>query len=236
MRNVLTYGDIKSSDYDIYVLNVDDENSTERDIETVSVPGRNGDLHFDNGRYSNITRKYQCYARGNAGEKVPAYIASLMSVLGYQRIEDSMHPDYYKVGEILGNISPRFSTFKTGSRFDLEFDCKPQKWMKSGEKETTITSSAKLYNPTLFDAKPLMYITGSGNLGINSDTIAIAAHDGVMVLDFELGDAYSQSSHANYNQYVTLTGNDFPVLRSGDNNIVAGGSLNLTVIPRWWTL
>lgn len=236
MKNVLTYGDIKSSDYDIYILSSDDEKSTERDIDTVSVPGRNGDLHFDNGRYSNITRKYQCYTRGDAGIKVTAYLAALMSVFGYQRIEDDLHSDYYKVGEILGNISPKFTTFKTGSRFDLEFDCKPQKYLKSGEKEITIITSATMFNPTLFDAKPIMYITGSGNLGINDDTIAIAAHDEVMVLDFELGDAYSQSSHSNYNQYITLTGNDFPVLKPGDNNIVAGGSLNLTVIPRWWTL
>ena len=236
MRGVLTYGNIRSSDYDIYVLSCDDEKSTERDIDTVSVAGRNGDLHFDNGRYLNVTRKYQCYARGNAGVKVPAYIAALMSVFGYQRIEDSLHPDYYKIGELSGTISPKFTVYKTGSRFDLEFDCKPQKWLKAGEQEVSTSTSVKLYNPTLFDAKPLMYITGSGDLGINSDTITIAAHDGVMVLDFELGDAYSQSSHANYNQYITLTGNDFPVLTSGENNIVAGGSLSLTIIPRWWTL
>ena len=237
MMNVLEYGGIKSSDYHVYVLNNTDETSTEREYEAVSVAGRSGDLHFDNGRYTNVTRRYQCYAREHAKDKVADYLAALLSLHGYQRIEDSMNPDYYKIGELAGSVEPRFSTFKSGARFDLEFDCKPQKWLKSGEQSHVITTSGAIYNPTKFGSKPLIYITGYGNLGIGGDTITISSgYSGNMVIDFDTGDAYSKVGHANLNSYVTLTGGDFPELKSGKNNITCSSNLSVEIIPRWWTL
>lgn len=243
----LKYGDINSIDYHVYVLNCTDEESTARDMETISVAGRTGDLHFDNGRYFNVTRTYQCYARDDAKRIIPAFIAGLLSVQGDQRIEDTLNPDYYKVGVFQGNVQPRFSRFKTGGRFDLEFDCKPQKFLKIGEKEVQLPSSntvLKLYNPTLYASSPRVRVLDGkyGRITIGDKTIAVLTHPSGedMIIDFETGDAYSATSHSNWNQYIDMLGNaDFPKLEAGVNNISVTGTMasgQTYITPRWWTL
>jgi len=234
-RNVLIFDDINSADYDIYVLDAKINNGVERDVESISVPGRNGDIHIDNGRYLNLTVPYTCAIVDRADDTLQAFFARLASKIGYKRLEDSFHPEYFRQARFLGAIEPRMFAQRNKGVFDLTFDCKPQKFLKEGEKETAISGTTTFYNPTLFPAKPLIKITGTGTIAVGASIITVSQNPGNMVIDCDIEDAYNSQTKQNYNSYISVTDGKFPELPSGNTNVIATG-LTASVIPRWWTV
>ena len=64
MRHFLTYAGKDSTDFGIYISGAGTFDAPERDTKSISIPGRNGDLTLDNGRYKNIRVEYPIgYAR-----------------------------------------------------------------------------------------------------------------------------------------------------------------------------
>lgn len=235
MIEILTVGGISTADYGVYVLSVNDEDMPERDYEIVSVPGKSGDVHFDNGRYKNKQIIYKCACMKDAKNQVPALCSAIIAKTGYLRIEDSINSEYYKMGEYAGGTAPQYKTYKRAAKFDLTFDCKPQKWLKIGERQVTVGATDTLINPTRFPAFPLLEITGNGVIGIGGRALTVANNPGVLMFDCEIGDAYSKSAHANYNQYIQQDDStERYSLAPGDNNITVASGMTLKVTPRWW--
>ena len=54
----LIFGDVDSADYGIYISGDGVYNAPERAVEFVDVPGRNGAIALDQGRYNNIEITY----------------------------------------------------------------------------------------------------------------------------------------------------------------------------------
>ena len=55
MTGYFVFGGKFSKDYGLYVSGSGTFNAPERDVELVEVPGKNGSLVLDNGRFKNIT-------------------------------------------------------------------------------------------------------------------------------------------------------------------------------------
>ena len=53
-----TFDGIDSKKYGVYITGEAVYNAPERDVEVISIPGRNGAYLLDNGRFSNITVTY----------------------------------------------------------------------------------------------------------------------------------------------------------------------------------
>lgn len=236
-RDVFIYDDILSSDYDVYVLDVKGNITPSRDFTTEAIPGRNGEMHIDNGRYNNVDIPYTCAIISDADVTFDALSAALLSKIGYKRLEDSVHPEYYRMAIYAGDIKPTMFDRRNKSVFELTFNCKPQKYLKSGEKEITVANSVTVHNPTRFGAKPLIKVTGTGTISFNGDQIiTVSANPGNMVIDCDTEDAYNSQTKANYNSNISLSQNNFPVIPSGDSVIAVTGGLSAVVIPRWWTI
>lgn len=203
-------------------------NTPSRDIEFLSVPGRNGDLSIDNGRYNNISITYPAFIKDGFPQKNRALVSFLASVKGYKRLEDDYNPDYYRMAVYQGGIDFATTPWNRGAKFDLVFNCKPQKYLKVGEQTVTITTSGVLFNPTRFNAKPLIK-TGKGTITIGDYTITVANDCPVneIYLDCDLMNAYNGTT--NLNNYVSGT---FPELIPGANAITG----NFEIQPRWWTI
>lgn len=118
-------------------------NAPERDVSRIQVPGRNGDLLLDNGRFFNIDVVYPVNIELGLPDKVRALRAFLLSHKGYFRLEDSYHPDEFRMAQYAGpfEITPTGSNNRYG-RMELTFDCKPQRFLKSGELGKTYTGTA----------------------------------------------------------------------------------------------
>ena len=241
-NDVLVVGGVSSADYGIIVLDVNDTDMPRRDYTTVSVPGRSRDLHYDNGRFENIDRVYKCFSVsmptfGNASDAISAFVGRIMRLKGYQRIECDLHSDFFVKGECRGDMQPVFSDGRGTAQFDLTFDCDARKYLKSGERSITLASGTQtLINPETEPASPLLVITGTGYIQIGSRRITVASNPGTMVIDCELGDAYSQALHENYNSRISLNTSEFPELDSGANSITVSGLSSCKITPRWCKL
>lgn len=228
------------TDFSLYISGNGTFNSAERDVKKVEVPGKSGDLIFDNGRFKNVTVTYNnafileddddlsSFAR-----KMRELASFLKSSPGYHRLEDTYHPDEYRMASCVTNIDPEVFNLVAG-QFDLEFDCKPQRFMKSGEKPLTYTANGKIFNPSFFSSKPIIRVYGKGTISVGEETITIAEHSEEYI-DIDCDMMNCHCGAVNCNGYVTLDSDEFPVLSPGPNGIEFSGNISKVIItPRWW--
>ena len=133
MTNSLTFGGIDSADYGIFITGSGTFSAPERDVEFVSVPGRNGDLAIDNGRWNNIEVTYPANIPYDFDAKISAFRSEICRKRGYQRLEDTYHLDEFRMGVLTMGIQPEPIPLNRGGDFNLVFNCKPQRFLKSGE-------------------------------------------------------------------------------------------------------
>ena len=105
----------------------------ERDVEYVSIPGRDGDLLVDNGRFLNAPASYACGITRDFDENFSRLKAWLLREPGYHRLEDSYHPDEFRLAAFVAAIKPDMDAYNESGRFSLEFVCKPQRFTVVGD-------------------------------------------------------------------------------------------------------
>lgn len=222
-------------DFGVWISGNGTFNAPARDVTTFSVPGRNGNLTYDNGKYNNISITYPCFISRNFEGRVEELREWLCSHIGYYRIEDTYHQDEYRLGMYKGGFTATPTARNLAGKFNLVFDCKPQRYLKSGEIEKSISNSGVLYNPTLFTALPTIKCTGtSGSITVNDITVSASSLTSGVTLDCESMEAYEGTTNRNNN--ITLTNGAFPVLAPGVNTISFTGFSAVKIIPRWWRL
>lgn len=225
---------VKSSDYGVIISKAGVFNAPARSYESVPVPGKNGDVIFDNGRYENVDVPYEAGIVGR--DKLDSFRAWLLSHTGYCRIEDTYHKDEYRIGMPVNGLVPSLEVMLKLSKFTLHFNCKPQRFLKSGEQTTTLTASGSITNPTLYTAKPIIRVYGRGALGVGSETVTIASHS-LSYIDLDCDIEDSTCGATNANGYVTLTGDHYPTFAPGANRLSLASTITRVIItPRWWTL
>ena len=223
-------------EFKLFLLDADVAKGAERDYQTIEVAGRSGDLHIDNGRFRNVRISYKLFADGDAKKRINAFNAFLMSISGYARIEDSFNPEIYRMGEFTGGLEPKFGTFHRSGIFDVVFDCKPQKWLKSGSESILISSTTVMENPTLFPSLPKLKITGTVLLMVGNTPITVLENSqNDLVVDSELLDVYGEQTLLNYSEKVQMP-NGFPLIASGESGIMPADGMSVEIIPRWWTV
>ena len=243
-RNSLVFDDINTGDYGIYISGEASFNAPARVYDMREIPGRNGTLAVDMNRYENVEVVYPAfvfdYSMASFSERMAEIRSVFLSKVSYQRLQDTYNPNEYRLAVYSGGFEIESQHFNQTGEFELTFDCKPQRYLVSGETATTFTSNGSITNPTLFDAKPLIKVTGYGNLGVGDETITIAGSAGQEIyIDCEIMEAWQMSGTAIIprNDYVQYVGNKFPVLASGVNGISMSGNITrVEVTPRWWII
>lgn len=232
----LTFDGVSSKDIGITVEGYPGAVIPEKDIETETVPGRNGDLVYDYGTFRNYSQLYTLHWRYVQRD---ARIVEWLHKAGYRRLEDSFHPEHYRMAYVASTqeVDNRMQVLK---RMDVEFSCKPQWFRKDGVFPKTISASGQTMLNTGMTSKPLITLTGSGKatFTIGADTITISSiPSGGIVLDSELQDAYSVDKLTNLNNTITLSTNEFPKLERGVNKILFTGNVtSVKIVPRYWDL
>lgn len=231
MENYFIFNGESSADFGVWISGGGTYNAPARDVETASVPGRNGMVTFDNGRFENIQLTYPAFISRRFQTRIDGFRAFLLSQRGYQRLEDTYHPDEYRLAIYHSGLSVETTARNLAGKFEVTFDCKPQRFLKSGENYVSVSSGSVLFNPTRFTALPLIRATGNGSLTIGGTTITVSGNSGQIYLDSDLQDAYLGST--NKNSKVTP---NFPVLEPGDNLVTISGLTDVEIMPRWWTI
>lgn len=159
------------ADWGVHISGADSFGSPDRDTKNVDIPGRDGSLTQDNGRFKNYTLKYKASIVGKDEEdfrqKIDKLRSWLASKYSYCRLEDTYHIDEYRLAKWVGGLDPDVIMLQ-GGNFDLEFDCKPQRFLKLGEKPVQYGGDGAIINNTDFTSKPTIIVhlddTGAGNV------------------------------------------------------------------------
>lgn len=233
MRQYLVYGGHLSSEFGLYISGEGTFNAPERDVEKVTIPGKNGDLTIDNGRFSNISVEYPAYIHERFRFFSGAARDWLLASAGYQRLEDSYHPEFFRMARFSGplDFDVRFLSFS--GECTLTFDCLPQRFDKRGEIPVVFLAAGQIVNPYRYPALPLIRVYGtSGTLSVGGTVIQISSIDEYVDLDSETQNAYKGATNCNGN----ISAADFPVLTGTTGISFEGGITQVQVTPRWWTL
>lgn len=165
-----------SRNYGVYITGEAVYNAPERDVEMVSIPGRNGAFALDNGRFENIEVSYPAgiFADNETdfAEAISDFRNFLCSRNGYVRLTDEYNPGEYRMAIYKSGLEVDPAQLKAGE-FEIVFDCKPQRFLTSGETAVTVTDGQTLTNPTLFPASPLIKCKGYGSISFGGDTLIV---------------------------------------------------------------
>ena len=235
-RNYFTFDGVSSETFDAYISGKGVFTSPEPDYEVQEVPGLNGDLHFNNNRYKNVSGTYDCFILENFKENFTNLKTQLLARNKYCRLTDTYFPGQFRLARVKSSIEPDMVDSLIAGSFTLEFDCKPQRFLTSGETEVTLNSSGStLTNPGM-PSKPLLKVYGSssgGTVTFGGKTIPISTIDSYVMLDCETQNAYKGT--ANKNSTISIM--RFPELATGSNTISWTGSITkIDITPRWWVL
>ena len=202
--NSIVFGGVDSADYGIYISGEGVFNAPKRDVEMIEIPGRNGAFALDKGRFENIEVAYPAFnfEPGDYNtfvKNLSDFRNAICSLKGYQRLTDSFHPNEYRMAVYRDGLEVKPIKYNTASEFEITFDCKPQRWLTSGETKQTIANSGDtITNPTLFDASPLLEVEGYGEISLNGHEIELT-NETLGEVELFTQKTYASSAAATYN-------------------------------------
>ena len=242
--NSFTFDGENSLDNGIYISGEAAYNAPERVVEMITVPGRNGAIAMDQGRFENIEVTYPagCFASDEEGfaDKIAEFRNILASRYTYKRLTDTYNPDEFRMALYKSGLEVEPTIHNRAGEFDIIFECKPQRYLVSGETEQTFSSSGSITNPTKFDSRPMLVVSGIGILTIGSHTLEISGVAGQTIyIDCDTMEAWEVVGQGKIsrNDYIRNAGEEFPVIASGSNVVTLGtGITQVKITPRWWRL
>lgn len=164
----LTFDGVNSLDYGIYITGEAVYNAPERAVEMVNIPGKNGALALDQGRFENIEVTYHagCFADNQAdfADKVMKFRNALASRYTYKRLTDEYHPDEYRLGLYKNGLDVDAVRYGTAGEFNIVFDCKPQRFLVDGDREILPTE----WSDVQTESGELVTIDSDGSLAVRS--------------------------------------------------------------------
>lgn len=237
MSSFLIFDGKNSLDYGVLIEKYPSRPYPERIYDSYTVPGRSGSLVYDTKAYNNVTQAYECYFKNGMASsyEMERYLTAwLLQPKGYRILEDSYDPEVFRKAIFAGPVDVS-SFFAKYGRCTLEFNCQPQRWLKSGQNAINAGNGMQLWNDGE-TALPIIQVNGSGSgtIGIGSSTIQLSQIPERLTIDAETQNIYAGLQ--NYNHIATITGG-FPVLPNGQTGIsFSAGVTSVSITPRWWIL
>lgn len=246
---------VDSRDFGVFLFRKETLTSPARVYQRIAVPGRNGDVLIDEGKYENVEHSYGLIILDKPYDNVTAFKNFLLSRAGgYCRLEDTFDTEEFYMAHIAGSIIPEMVTDTDKVVCELSFDRKPQRYLKLGEETKTFvneqqysTTIGTLENPTYNESSPLISVWGNGEFYIRTPDMwmfdcVVNVRDNLtgepIIIDCEEQDAYIVLDGIKYNanQNIVLLNGNFPHMFVGTNQIVASGIDKISIRPGWWRL
>lgn len=226
-----------SADFGVIVSKAPAFEHPTRKAQAFEVPGRNGVILQQQDAWADVARVYNVWLAVDHADELPekanGFAAWLNSIKGYQRLEDSFEPEVFRLAYYTGGgeISNQLMQYGEAA---VSFNCRPERFYKSGDIARPLNSGEAIYNPTRFIAKPLIHIEGSGDIiaTINGQSITAQVTDYINI-DCERLNAYRLPAE-NMNNKIAGT---FPTIAPGVNTVNISGTVTAaTITPRFYTI
>ena len=238
-----------SRDYGIIIERRPPHNHGIRRGEAYQIAGRNGTFYREDGTFDNYIQPYDVAILEGLARRADLRAADVAAwLLGssdYCRLEDGFEPEFFRMARYAGPLNIE-QIMGSWGRCTLEFDCRPERWMRSGEEPVKGSGTdPMLFNPTAFHSKPLIKLFGAYantlTLTVNGvhylDAIGQGS-SGPVVIDCDTGEI-TNAAGVNISGTVTFYGtyNELPTFQPGVNNISLNSYVTgFEIIPRWRTL
>lgn len=231
--NHFTFNGKSSGEYGLLVSGLRHYGTPTRNVEKIQVVGRNGEIIFDDGTYTNYIAVYEISIIHNFKVNAREIAQWLLGSRGYQKLSDTYYPNQFRYAVCHSNIDYVVTALSKEGQATIEFDCMPQRFLVEGETITTLSTDGVISNPSQMASKPLLRVYGTGTLQVGNYSLTINSADTYTDIDCELMQCYKGTTNCNNNVEVA----DFPVLVSGENQITLGeGITKVDITPRWWIL
>lgn len=238
MRNYIVFAGKSLKDFGVYISGPGIFDAPERDTKSVAIPGRNGELTLDNGRYKNQKGKFPAFIVKKLAKNAEGLRNYVLGLSGFQRFEDTYNPDEYRMAKYSGGFKFNPLDELKEAKFDLNFEFYPQRFLKIGEEYISLANGSSILNPTLMTAKPLIKMTttseGAHKFTLGDIEVACTKNSSVIFIDCEQEEAWDDSL-VNMNSYITLTHGVFPYLPAGETGLTTT-NCTIEIMPRWWRL
>lgn len=237
MMHFLEFAGKSSQEFNIRISGEGTYNRPERNYEEYEVKGRNGKLVIDDGSFKNILITYPAYVMDDMPQRIENFVNYMSKFAGYQRLEDTYAPDIFRLAQYVGGLEVESSGYMNRSgQFDISFNCKPQRFLKSGEIAVRFDAAGNIWNRTDFDSKPFIrvYITGSGTVGVGDYLITLTDIVDYVDLDCELMDAYKGT--INYNPNVSFNADSFKIPSGVSGVNFTGDVTAVEITPRYFII
>ena len=123
-------------------------NKPAKRVQSIHVPGRNGNLIVDEGTFDNVLITYPVFEKSTFPMEFDSIVNWLASLEGYQRIECSNDPTHFRLGRFVVPEAPTAKRLNRDGYYQLSFDCKPQRYLNLGEVPTEIDANpSETYGP-----------------------------------------------------------------------------------------
>ena len=141
---VIRFNGISSADFGCTIQHRPNHTRGSRRGELIEVPGRNGAAVLEDGSFTTYKQEYVMAFK--EGDTMPPYKRAaqvaewLLGSRGFCRLEDDFEPNVYRMARYAGVLNIEQVADKYG-QVVLEFECQPQRFLKSGESAVQITST-----------------------------------------------------------------------------------------------
>ena len=242
--NYFEYKGIRSSDMGIRIESKNVFSGPEYEVDFLSIPGRDGDLIADGGRFPNVQVTYTVFIPAKTTAELAGKITAIKNWLysglsSYHTLSDTYDTAFFRQAVYAGKLDIEDELGRIGL-CTISFSCRPFRYTEAGMQSVVLSASGvALVNPYPFNSKPYLHIEGNGAglLTIQSETLNATWNftdiDGYVEVDSEQMNFYKGTELKN----DTVSGSGFPLLYPGENTFsYSGGITAVTVIPRWCCL
>lgn len=251
MRNHLYVDGVDLATFGVYISGQGAFSAPAKEIAQYDVPGHDGTVIGKSSRLLNLEVTYPAFMYSNFKTNLRNLRSFLLSRAGYVEIRDTYNTDEFRLGMYLGAFEPDVVSKNNAGRFDLTFDCKPQRYLLTGQTPITfnnILGDQDLTNPTYFTARPFFRVYGDGIFTVknSAENVAVEVEDaGTPYVDIDCETMQAYYNDTNLNTFVSFydwqtSGYiDAPTLTPGTNKInilqsTSGGISKVEITPRWW--
>lgn len=208
VQKYFTFDGETSKAYNTHITGRGVFNAPLRNVEMVTVPNRNGAFALDKGNFENIELVYEASVVADSVAEFSQAVSDLRnwlcSKVGYCRLEDDYNTGEYRMAVYKSGLEVE-PFLATSGQFEIIFECKPQRFLTSGETAVAVANNGTITNPTLFDAKPEIQVNGYGTFSLGNQTITL---DYINVGDTLMSQALYETKWNPYNMDICNVGDE----------------------------
>lgn len=208
--------------------------SSAYDVETIEIAGRDGALLVDNQRLKPVEQTFPFVVKpkGKKISQVAGDLSDWLGAKGYQDFEKSWDSDYLYRATFLETFELDEVISQFG-RVQLTFLFHPIKYLKSEQKEFTVTNGQTIINKGNVPSNPIIKLTGSGDttLTINGRQTKLKGIQGELIWDAERKLVYKGNFTSQWGVVVAEQGQyNAPMLDVGNNKISWTGNFTVKMV------